>query len=215
MIAVSKPAMRNSHIWAFYYSVIRIKHNLSYIVVVRMMFRSALLLERLNFILSSYFKHWSRWSWRRRSVSFVEFESRPSTPPRQIQERQPSGSQGLWIQKWRINFWISLWIDWTVFYSLFDLRDSETPPPSQWTPRVLQINRATMAKHKSTSHPRRWKYILVTASMPALYVSYVENSVSRNAILVLSWQKTEVSLTILSIVEEDLLLPRRKISDGF
>ena len=57
MIAVSKPAMRNSHIWAFYYSVIRIKHNLSYIVVVRMMFRSALLLERLNFILSSYFKH--------------------------------------------------------------------------------------------------------------------------------------------------------------
>jgi hypothetical protein len=49
--------MRHSYIWAFHYSVIRNQHNLSYIVFVRMMFQSALLLGRLSYILSFYFKH--------------------------------------------------------------------------------------------------------------------------------------------------------------
>jgi len=88
---------------------------------------------------------------------FHSWNSNLGQVPRHAKSRNGhlSGSQGLWIQKWRLNIWMSLWIGWTVLSSSVWL-------PGLWNSSAKLVhstntatNPVTMAKHKSTSHLRR------------------------------------------------------------
>jgi hypothetical protein len=93
-MAVAKSATRNFHIWAFS-SIIRSQHNSPFIVVARMTFWSALLLERLSYILILLFQLLIKTMMTQKKCFIRGIRSRPTTPQRQIQERQPFRTSGL------------------------------------------------------------------------------------------------------------------------